>query len=83
MIYQDITYNFIDKLKEHNMTLSQFQELTDLYGQLPEEDKRRLWCAENDMIRWEKSIIKQRLKNNMPEEVREALQAKLEKLDKE
>ena len=62
-LYQDITYNFIDKLNEHNLVLSQFQALIDLYNQLPEEDRRRLWCAENDMVRREKRIMEQRAKD--------------------
>ena len=82
-LYQEITYKFIEQMEKYNMTLSQFQALMDLYNLLPKEEKRKLWCAENDMVRLEKRIIKQRLKNNMPKEVREALQARLDELDKE
>lgn len=82
-LYQDITYKFIEQMEKYNMTLSQFQALMDLYELLPKEEKRKLWCAENEMIRLEKRIIKQRLENTMPEEVRKALQGRLAELEKE
>lgn len=62
-MFEEITYNFINKLNEYNLVLSQFQALIDLYNQLPEEDRRKLWYAENDMVRREQRFMEQRAKD--------------------
>ena len=60
MIYQEITYDFIDKLNACGITLSQLEELMNLYNRLPEQDRLLMWRAENDIIRREQLILKKR-----------------------